>query len=44
MTAFEQLLSDDSVPARPDPRFASRLRSEIDAAFTPEIELSVAID
>ena len=39
MNAFEQLRSDDSVPAGADPRFASRLRSEIEAAFTPEIEL-----
>lgn len=39
MNAFERLRIDDSVPARPDPGFASRLRSEIETALTPEIEL-----
>lgn len=39
MSAFEQLHIDDSVPATPDPRYAARLRAEIEAALAPEIGL-----
>jgi uncharacterized glyoxalase superfamily protein PhnB len=40
MNPFEQLRADDTVPADPDPRFAARLRAEIEASLSPEITLT----
>ncbi|MET0663841.1 MAG: VOC family protein [Ilumatobacteraceae bacterium] len=40
MNAFEQLRRTEDLPAsRPDPRFAARLRNQIEAALAPIIEL-----
>ena len=40
MNAYEQLRRTDDLPAsRPDPRFAARLRTQIEAALAPTIEL-----
>ena len=40
MNAFEQLRRTEDLPAsRPDPRFAARLRTQIEAALAPTIEL-----
>ena len=40
MNAYEQLRRTDDLPAaRPDPRFAARLRAQIEAALAPTIEL-----
>jgi uncharacterized glyoxalase superfamily protein PhnB len=40
---FEQLRMDDSVPSRPDPVFAARLRRTIEAALAPDLELPTRI-
>ena len=39
MNPFDQLRMDDTLAARPDPRFAARLRAEVEAALAPEITL-----
>lgn len=40
MTAFEQLREDGDFPTpRPDPRFATRLRTQVEAALSPTISL-----
>ncbi len=41
MNPFEQLRIDDAAapPASPDPRFASRLRAQLEAALSPVIQL-----
>ena len=40
MNAYEQLRRTEELPAsRPDPRFAARLRTQIEAALLPTIEL-----
>jgi len=36
---FEQLRMDDTLPARPDPAFAARLRRTVEAALAPDLEL-----
>ena len=41
MNPFEQLRDDTSLPADPDPRFAARLRAELEAALSPEIHLPI---
>lgn len=38
MNPLERLRIDDTVPARPDPAFATRLRRAVEAALTPDIE------
>jgi uncharacterized glyoxalase superfamily protein PhnB len=44
MSAFDQLRMDDSVPARPDPRFARSLRASIEAALAPDVDLPTRKD
>lgn len=39
MNPFDQLRMDDTLAASPDPRFAARLRAEVEAALAPEITL-----
>lgn len=40
MNAYEQLRRTDDLPAaRPDPRFAAHLRTQVEAALAPTIEL-----
>ncbi len=39
MNPFEQLRVDETLPADPDPRFAAKLRAEVETALAPDIEL-----
>lgn len=44
MSAFDELRMDESMPARPDARFARALRAAVEAALAPEIDLPTRKD